>query len=228
MTDTQKPHLVLHWTFDVPNHKLFIKIADDLEYEALEGGCKGYIKTYKGVQTHINPDDWLMKEKFWISEHYGEIYGYYQPDNKRVKNHPRTGHWQQCYNGLGPDGEYLDHMQRMQIVLEGYDMAVVFKHPNNPRQDLFLTPNRGKTIYKRVPTRDVNYPKEMMEDPNAWWPEWPQACLMQPRTLGPRLSSYEELKAAGCPQSIIDKCKAGEWKEPEHPELQQYYIYPTE
>lgn len=221
---TEKPHLVLFWTFDVPNYKLYINIADDLEYEALEGGTLGYKKTFKGVESHISPMDWDQKEKFWISEHYGETYGYYQPDHDRYKDHPKWGHPQKCVNGLGPDGEYLDHMQRMQIVLEANDVATIFMAHDST---LFETPDCGKTIFKRVPTTDVNYPEEM-KVPGAVWPEWQQACLMQPRTRGPRLSSIDELERAGCDTDIVERCKAGEWDAPLHPELQKYYIYPTE
>lgn len=220
-----RPHLVLNWTFDIPNHKLFIKIADDLEYEAHEGGTLGYTKIYKNVTGHITPFQWEETEKYWISEHYGHIYGYFQPDQNRTKTHPKWGHHQTCVNGLGPDGEYLDHMQRMQILLEGNDMAEVWRiQPSGP---IFLTPDSGLTIYKRVLTRDVNYPEEMMKDPNAFWTEWPQACLMQPRTKGPILSSYEELARAGAPQPLIARCVAGEFDPPAHPELQKWYIYPT-
>jgi hypothetical protein len=221
----EKPHLVLFWTFDVPNHKLFINITDDLEYEALEGGTKGYTKTYKGVVSHVSALEWERTEKFWISQNWGHIYGYFQPDFDRVKKHPKWGWDQQCVNGFGPDGEYIDHMQRMQIVLEANDVAPIFTARD---KTAFETPDCGKTIFKRVPTRDVMYPEEMMKDPNAYWPEWQQACLMQPRTKGPRLSNYTELADAGCPPSIIDKCIAGEWDAPLHPELQKYYIYPTE
>lgn len=221
---TTKPHLVLHWTMDIPNHKLFIKIADDLEYEALEGGTLGYTKTYQGVTTHVSPEEWTMTEKFWISDNYGETYGYYQPDHNRMKTHPKFGWDQKCYDGFGPDGEYIDHMQRMQIVLEGNDMAFVWQGSDRV---MFFTPDQGKTIYKRTPTRDVNYPEELMADETAFWPEHPQACIMQPRTRSYRLSSHAELLAGGTPQAVIDQCTAGEWDAPLNPELQQYYIYPT-
>lgn len=227
---SDKPHLVLNWLFDIPNYKLTCKIEDEndsVEYEALEGGCEGFNKTYHGEITHMDIHEWELKEKFWISEKFGHIVGYFQPDHNRFKKHPSSGWDQQCVNGLGPDGEYLDHMQRMQILLEGHDMAMIWwdKGKGLP-VDMFVTPDGGKTIYKRLPTVDVNYPKEIM-DKGGFWPEWPQACLMQPRTKGPQLSNYEELATAGCPAYIIDKCKAGEWNKPLHPELQQWYIYPT-
>jgi hypothetical protein len=217
-----KPHLVLNWTFDIPNHKLFIRIADDLEYEALEGGTSGFTKRYKGAETHIDIFQWEETEKHWISKHYGHIYGYFQPDQTRMKKHPEFGTDQVCVNGLGPDGEYIDHMQRMQIVLEGHDLAKVWIDSNS---NLFLTPDCGKTIYKRFSTQDVNYPPHLKSD-NSKWPEWPQACLMQPRTRGAQLSNYTELKKAKAPSSIIDRCAAGKWPLPRHPELQQWYIYP--
>lgn len=218
-----KPHLVLNWTFDIPNNKLFIKIVDDLEYEALDGGCAGFTKTYKGNVSHVDIFEWQEKEKFWISENYGHIYGYFQPDQSRTKTHPERGWDQICVNGLGPDGEYIDHMQRMQIVLEGHDMALVWIAET---REVFQTPNNGKTIYRRDTTTDVNYPPHLMTD-NAVWPEWPQACLMQPRTKGAQLSSYDELRKYGAPADIINKCATGKWASPRHPELQQWYVYPT-
>jgi len=220
---SSKPHLVLNWTFDIPNHKLFIKIADDLEYEALEGGRNGFTKIYKGITTHVDIFEWQETEKFWISENYGTIYGYFQPDQTRIKKHPEFGTNQICVNGLGPDGEYLDHMQRMQIVLEGHDMALVWMEESG---EIFQTPDNGKTIYKRNTTSDVNYPPHLMENGDTW-PEWPQACLMQPRTRGVQLSSHAELKEFRVPTNIINKCLAGEWPSPRHPELQKWYVYPT-
>ena len=220
-----KPNLVLYWTFDIPNYKLFINIADDLEYEALEGGTLGYTKTYKGKVTHITPMFWEEEEKFWISENYGEIYGYFQPDTELVTIHPVNGYIQQCPNGLGREGEYLDHMQRSQFVVEAHDTAEIWGAKGFI--DLFSTPDNGKTIYKRAPTRDVNYSADLMSDESSYWPEWPQACMMQPRSKGYRLSSHEEMLAVGCPESIVDQCRAGNWPSPQRPELQKYYIYPT-
>jgi hypothetical protein len=222
--DTKKPHLVLNWTFDIPNNRLYIDIADDLTYEALQGGTLGYTKIYKGEKFHIDPTQWQETEKFWISENYGEIYGYFQPDHSRVKPHPFWGWPQVCANGLGPDNEYIDHMQRMQILLEGNDMSSI--HTNNVTGDLYVTPDSGKTIYKRAGTTDVEYPPEI-NIPGSVWPDWSQACLMQPRTKGVQLSSYDELRAAGASEDTITLCMNKQWEAPKHPELQQFYVYPT-
>jgi hypothetical protein len=48
----------------------------------------------------------------------------------------------------------------------------------------------------------------------------------QPNTKSYQLSSLEELANAGCSEQIIERCRAGEWESPRHPELQQYYVYP--
>jgi len=219
----EKPHLVLNWTFDVPNNALSCQIGDDLTYIAHEGGTLPFTKIHKGKTTEVSVEEWLSNERHWISEHYGQLVGYFQYDHNRVITHPVYNRPDHCPNGLGPDGRYLDHLQRMQVVMEGEDMAVVWGGGDKP---LFLTPNQGKTIYKRVPTRDVNYP-EVQTDPDAWWSEWPQACAQQPRTAGPRLSSYEELEAAGAPSDVVETCRNTMWPMPLHPELQQWYIYPT-
>jgi len=218
-----KPHLVLNWTFDVPNNILSCKIGDELKYVAYEGGTLPFTKIYKGITSTVSVDDWLSTERQWISEQYGDLVGYFQFDEDRVITHPIYNRPDRCPNGLGPDGRYLDHMQRMQIVMEGEDMSRIW---GGGEKTLFLTPDQGKTIYKRIPTRDVNYP-EVETNPNSWWSEWPQACAMQPRTAGPRLSNYEELAEAGAPVSVINKCKEVTWAAPLHPELQQWYIYPT-
>lgn len=220
----ERPHLVLYWTFDIPNYRLYIDIDKDLTYEAIEGGTLGFKKIYKNKETHVSLLDWEEKEKFWISENYGEKYGYFQPDHERYVDHPKWGWEQKCVNGLGADGEYLDHMQRSQYVLEAHDVSLVHIARD---KTVFETPDCGKTIFKRLPTRDVNYPDEMKADKDAYWPEWAQACLMQPRTQGYRLSSIDELERAGCPTDAIEKCLAGEWDAPTHPELQKYYVYPT-
>lgn len=218
-----KPHLVLNWTFDVPNNILSCKIGDELEYFAHEGGTLPFTKIHKGVSSTVSVDEWLSKEREWISKHYGELVGYFQFDENRVIIHPIYNRPDRCPNGVGPDGRYLDHMQRMQIVMEGEDMTIIW---GGGEKTLFLTPDQGKTIYKRIPTRDVNYP-EAQTNFNVWWSEWPQACAMQPRTAGPRLSSHKELAEAGAPSRIVNKCKAGQWPLPLHPELQQWYVYPT-
>ena len=226
-----KPHMVLHWIFDIPKNKLSCKIGDDkhyVEYEAIEGGVEGFDKYYKGEKTHLTIDEWKTSEKYWISDNWGELVGYFQPSGDHKKAHPVTGHEQFCFEGFGPDGEYLDHMQRMQIVLEGHDMATVWYDPtDNGPKNLFSTPDCGKTIYKRVATQDVLYDRDE-SNKDAYWPEWPQACLMQPRTKGYRLSSHAELADAKAPKEIVDKCIAGEWDAPLHPELQALYVYPTE
>lgn len=218
-----KPHLVLNWIFDVPNNNLFCEIGDDLKYIAYEGGTLPFTKIHKGETTTISVNDWLVSERHWISEQYGDLVGYFQPDHNRVILHPIYKRPDHCPNGLGPDGRYLDHLQRMQIVMEGEDMSIIW---GGGKTALFLTPDQGKTIYKRIPTRDVHYP-EVQTNPNAWWSEWPQACAMQPRTAGPRLSNYTEMAEAGVPSSMIKKCQEGQWPAPLHPELQQWYIYPT-
>jgi hypothetical protein len=218
-----KPHLVLNWTFDVPNNNLFCEIGDDLKYIAYEGGTLPFTKIHKEETTTISVSKWLDTERHWISEHYGDLVGWFQPDPDRVITHPIYKRPDRCPNGLGPDGRYLDHLQRMQIVMEGEDMSTICGGGKNT---LFLTPDQGKTIYKRVPTRDVHYP-EVVTNPDAWWSEWPQACAMQPRTTGPRLSNYAEMAEAGVSSNMIKKCQEGKWPAPLHPELQQWYIYPT-
>jgi hypothetical protein len=218
-----KPHLVLDWIFDVENNILSCEIADDLKYIAHEGGTLPFTKIYKGETTKVSVTDWSEFEKYWISDKYGELVGYYQPDFSREIIHPVTKAKDECPNGLGPDGRYLDFLQRMQVIMEGNDMARVWGGGVEP---MFLTPDQGKTIYKRMPTRDVNYPAAKT-DPDVVWTEWPQPCGMQPRSPGPRLSNYDEMTEAGVPNVIVNQCRAGAWALPLNPELQKHYIYPT-
>ena len=219
-----KPHLVLYWTFDIPNLTLYCEIGDDLKYFAYEGGTKPFTKIHKGITSTVTPQEWLETERHWISEHYGELVGYFQPDRNRTITHPVYNRPDWCPNGLGPDGRYLDHLQRMQVLLEGEDMAKIWGGGENP---MFLTPDNGKTIYKRAPTRNVFYP-EVKTNPNAWWSEWPQPCAQQPYSKGPQLSSIDEMEAAGIEviKRFAEKCRRGEWEDPKNPELQQWYIYP--
>jgi hypothetical protein len=224
-----KPDLVLDWYFDIPNQKLFCPIGDDLEYIAHEGGTKGVTKIYKGVTTFLTSEQWQDEEKFWISEQYGERLGYYQPRLIPLI-HPETGKPTSSSTGIGPDGRGLDHLQRVQAVMEGFDCARVY---TTAEYILFVTPDCGKTIFKREPTSDVDpWAKKLKQehDPessHAIWPQHPQPCLMHPRSYGVKLSSHEEMRTLGTPDDIVGKCERGEWEAPPNPELQKFYIYPT-
>jgi len=222
-TNDTTPNLVLYWTMDCPAQRLWIQIAPDLTYEAHKGGSLGYTKTYQGEVTHVSSEDWEVTEKFWISEHYGEQYGYYRRTDGLETPHPDHGYNQRCANGLGRDGEYLDHMQRSQYVLESHDVATIY---SDELGDLFQTPDKGKTILVRRATRDVLYLEELEKNPDAVWPDHPQACTMQPNTKSYQLSSLEELANVGCPAEIIESCRNEQWESPRRPELQQYYVYP--
>jgi hypothetical protein len=213
--------MVLDWVFDTPTQRLTCKIGDDLEYEAFEGGTKGYKKTYKGEVTMLTIDDW-RDEKWWISDNFSDIVGVHEENYKDpiiIERFP--GRKEQCINGIGPDGRYLDHLQRMQAILECEDTAEIY-HKNST---IFETPDNGKTIFKRTPTRDTNY--EDMNDPDRWWTNMGMPCMMQPRAKGYELSSYEEMEAFGVPPAYIERCKAGKWPDAERPDLQKHYIYPT-
>lgn len=223
----EKPHLVLNWIFDIPNQILSCTISENLIYIAHAGGHEGYTKKYRTesnsefVETRIEREAWDT-EKFWISENYGDIYGYYQPDHDRTITHPIENRPDWCPNGLGPDGRYLDHLQRMQILLDGEDCArigVGISHTT------YETPDCGKTIYKRPAVTNVLYPDQQ---PNAWWTDHSQPCMMQPWAKGKQLSSYDEMFLDGIFAEAIRKCMKGEWASPPHPELQQFYIYPKE
>lgn len=222
---SDKPHLLLHWVLDIPKQQLICKINDDLTYIAHNGGHDGFTKIYKGVTSEVTLVEWTPREKLWISEQYGDQVGYYQPDPDRIVYHPVSGHIQYCVNGVGPDGRYLDHMQRMQILMEGNDQAGVWQSLKPTPHCVFTTPDKGLTIYKRTPAEGVRYP-EAQENPGLWWYDHPQPCAQQPYSKSYKLSSHDELEADGCPKSIVDKCKLGEWHAPEHPELQAHYIYP--
>jgi hypothetical protein len=215
--------MVLDWVFDTPNQRLTCKIGDDLEYEAFEGGSKGYRKIYKGVETFISADgnDW-RDEKQWISAHFSHLVGVHEEnyaDPVVIERVP--GRKEACINGIGPDGRYLDHLQRLQAILECEDTAEIYHKDST----IFETPDNGKTIFKRTPTRDTNY--EDMNDPDRWWTNMGMPCMMQPRAKGYELSSYEEMLEFGVPRGLVDICRVGKWDSPLRPELQKHYIYPT-
>lgn len=227
---TNKPHLVLDWIFDIPSQRLTCNIDDRVEYESHQGGFNGYTKKYREtkdspwVESHITPREWQEHEKAWISENFGEIVGYFQYDPERTTIHPEENRIDHCPNGQGPDGRYLDHMQRRQILLDGKDCALIgFGKKTNT---LYETPNCGLTIFKRPPvtaeTTHYNNPA-----PDAWWPDHNQPCMMQPLAKGKQLSSYDEMLDDLIGLNDVEKCKRGEWDAPPFPELQKYYIYPT-
>lgn len=225
----EKPNLILNWIFDIPNQRLYTKISDDLEYQALEGGTLGYTKTYKGEVSHVTPNEWDFIEKFWISENYGETHGYYERNHELAVQHPERPWVQGCLNGLGKDGEYVDHLQRSQYILEGHDCATIWmsdwQTSSDPTFNLYATPDKGLTVFVRRGYSDVLY-SEVKDNPDWKWVMHPQPCMMQPRSKSYQLSSHAELEEAGCPSDVVEKCKNGEWDSPLRPELQQHYIYP--
>ena len=226
-----KPHLVLDWIFNVPNQTLICTIDDELSYSAIEGGEAGINKHYKGETIFIRPDTSEVfpsesawnEEKVWISENYGEQVGYFQLDHDRVITHPYSGQTDRCPMGIGPDGRYLDHLQRRQAILESQDCSEIYRTEG---QTVWETPDCGKTIYKRIPTTDTNYAEfarrhnETYKFDRTAYPEHPQPCLQQPRSPGRTFSSYDDMLENGVSEDIVNKCKDGKWESPMHPELQ--------
>ena len=217
-----KPHLVLDWIFNVPNQTLICKVNNDLSYKAIEGGTKGCYKIYKDVEEIIEAGAAWAEEKYWISENFGEQVGYFQPDVTRYYIHPVTGIKDYAPMGLGPDGRYLDHLQRRQAILDGDDCAGIYRSDNHT---VWETPDCGKTIYKRAATTDTEYakfgktftPDDVIPTTHA---EHPQPCMMQPRSPGRTFASYDDMLENGISKHIVDKCKAIKWESPMHPELQ--------
>ena len=244
-----KPHLLLDWHLDCNTGRLTCTLLDgDLVYEAFAGGRDDYSKTYLGDTTAIDPDGW-PDEKQWISNLPGSPYGVYQPDHERQAIDRKTGIEDFRTEGLGTDGEYIDHLQRSQYLLEAYNMSEImwlgdgrpaewtgkYDYHAKPRPT-FYTPDGGLTIYKCLPTTKtyyfspddpVIYDKDNPENdnPNGWAGVMP--CMQLPHISGFIKSSYAELKIAQYPSDIIDLCKAGNWPLPEKPELNKHFTLPS-
>lgn len=229
-------HLVLDWVHNADTQELSCTINDNLKYYAHNGGLQGYTKIYNNETTKLTSDNWETYEKFWISDKFGETVGYFQPLEDREAIEPRTGMLENRKNGVGRYGEYLDHMGRSQRQLNGGDMAYIvndsnFKWPESESPaPLFHTPDKGLTIYKTLPTANTFYNNRHNKDylkQDGTWQMVPQPCMMQPYSVGRILSDYDEMRLAGCPEDIIEKCQAGKWEDPLYPELQKNYIYST-
>ena len=234
-----KPHLLLDWHLNCNTGKLTCTLLDgDLVYEAHEGGIEGYTKVYNNETSIIATDsDWL-REKHWISENFGEQYGYYQPGESLGGSEGLI-----TLEGLGAEGEYVDHLQRSQYLLEGLDTATITHvgpetNPENKPIPAFRTPDKGLTIYKLLPTSKTFYygfmTKEIydMDNPetpadSAWYGTCP--CQMLPHIRSYLVSNYEEMAIAGIVEDAIEQCKRGEeWEAPLRPDLQKHFTYPTE
>ena len=221
---TDRPHLILEWIFDIPNQTLTCKITDDLTYISLEGGVLGYTKIYKGTESHVPNKDWDVEKK-WISDNYGDIVGIYQPDYTRTTLNRDQSSWDKIIEapfGVDSQGLYLDHMQRPQDLLEGDDMAKIMSTADGT---LYQTPDCGLTIYKRVTVTDVLYNHAGL--PIDVVIEHSQPCMMQPKTTGVKISSYDEMLENNVDILVVDMCREGKWPAPPNPNLQKYYIYPT-
>lgn len=246
-----KQHLLLDWHLDCNTGRLTCTLLDgDLVYEAHDGGLNGYTKTYLGEVTQLTnkSPDWT-KEKNWISENWGEQYGYYQFQLDRVGLEETNGQMEGRSEGLGLDGEYLDHLQRSQHLLNGLDMAAINDfNPDvvdsyavdgvKPPMPVFRTPDNGLTVYKLLPTTrtfyfngdqeiyDMDNPKFDSSQGQHWQGTCP--CQMLPHIKSYLLSNYEEMAIAGIASEAIKKCKAGQWDNASKPELQKHFAYPTE
>lgn len=228
MSDNQS-HLILEWHFNSETQELKCEL-EGVTYIAHEGGNAGYTKIFEGSKTAIDSEDW-PDEKLWISEHLGHLYGYYQPDDTRAC--PITGDRRQ--EGLGPNAEYLDHLQRIEQQLYGHQMAEILDETNAQLHDsnngspipLFVTPDGGLSVYKLLPTNDTYYNNNYNRDAeDGVWIQVPQPCAMQPRSKGYILSSHEEMLLAGLSEQIVSTCKAGEWAKPTSPEFLKNFSLP--
>ena len=218
--------MVLPWIMDYNTMKLTCKVSEDLYYEAHEGGSIGYTKRYRKpdgefVETFISGDgtDWT-DEKYWISNNFSEFVGTYEPEDSILFKVNSRGTLCSHGNGTDPDGARLDHMQRPQALMEAEDCASIFCIDSYE----FETPDRGLTIFKRLPQPGEN--TLYADNIGNMWTDVPQPCHMQPRIQGRKLSSYNELRVLGCPEEVIKKCQAGEWDAPPRPDLQKFYVYP--
>lgn len=226
---TTTSDMVLDWVFDIPNQKLSCKIGENLEYIALEGGTKGFTKLYRKsdadswTETHITSEQWSVEEKLWIGETYGFLVGKFTEYLDLEVIHPETNTVDKAKWGVSEDGRALDNLQRLQILLEGYDCANIAWGEGGI---LFVTPDNGKTIYTRELYKDVS-DTLLKAFPNKYWLMHPQPDMMHPRTEGVKLSSYEEMRISGVDESIVATCENLEWESPLHPELQKFYVYPT-
>jgi len=226
MADSNLPHLVLDWSFNIPTQELTVSINDELSYSAINGGRDGFTKTFKGEDTTVTLEEWDNIEKYWISENYSDLVGTFQPDGDRIIPHPTLDRDDHAPMGVGPDGFYLDHMQRRQCVLDGHDQAVI---GYGKEGTLYTTTDQGATIFKRVAHRNVLYGE--LEDPafdDFKWVDHSQPCLQQPWAEGVKLSSHKEMLKDGVSPVDVEKCVEGKWPKALRPELQELYIYPTD
>ena len=214
--------MILDWVFNIPQQTLTCKIGDKLEYTALEGGTLGYNKVFEGATTHIPADKW-DEEKAWISSQYSDVVGTFKKYTDLQAFYPEGNCHELAPWGISPDGRGLDHLQRLQIIMEGYDCAKIVQAPNT--YTTFVTPDCGETIFKRVQATDISDTLKAA-GPDSIWTMHPQPCLMHPRSTGVELSSYEEMVELKVPADVIERCKSGEWDAPKHPELQKYFVYP--
>lgn len=238
---TKYPHMLLDWHFDCNTGKLTCELEDgNLIYEAHAGGYEGYTKTYNDVVTTIANKEW-DSEKFWIMQEFDDKYGYFQPDPARTLMEPTTGEREGRKEGVGLEGEYVDHLQRSKYLLDGLDTAAIVCQENlrahiDTHSPQFATPDCGLTIYKMLPTQKSFYysPDQLIFDKDnetfdkleSWHSSMP--CQMLPYIKSYILSDYKEMAIAGFSVSTIETCKRGEWEAPARPELQTHFTYPTE
>jgi hypothetical protein len=214
--------MILPWVYDYNTKRLILQINDELSYEAFAGGSEGYSKTFKGETTTLSVSDWT-NEKHWISNNYKDQFGEFVPLKDQYVQVDANSQIE-LLNGIGPEGDSMDHLQRPSAVMLCKDLAEVF----TDNVSTYETPDKGLTIYMRpgIHINETVYSKFGVSPGIDYCREVPQPCHMQPNIQGRRLSSYEELAGAGCSEDIINKCKAGLWDDAPRPDLQKLYVYP--
>lgn len=214
--------MILPWVYDYNTKRLTLQINDELAYEAFAGGSEGYSKTFKGETTTLSTSDWTG-EKHWISDNYKDQFGEFTPLEGQFVQIDNTAQIE-LRNGIGPEGDSMDHLQRPSAVMLCKDLAEIFTNRNST----YETPDKGLTIYLRpnIHISETVYATMGVTVSGEYCREVPQPCHMQPNIQGRKLSSYEELAGAGCPDTIINKCKSGLWHDAPRPDLQKLYVYP--
>jgi hypothetical protein len=130
--------MILSWIHNQEKNVLECKITSKLHYVAHAGGrrIKKYVNDVKvAVFTDKEHDDSWEKEKHWLSEHYSDIVGKYEPIplELAVEQHiwKVENDWDDSafpLFGVGKHKEYLDRLQRPASVQTGKDMVTVLQN----------------------------------------------------------------------------------------------------
>lgn len=141
----------LDWNHNQQNGYISCRLDNIIHYRSYDGGAT--IEKYAGTSLTKSfvENEWEV-EKQWISEHYSDNFGKYEPFSAEAdvqqQWHNNNPDWVEAFPAFGTyDGQYLDRLQRPSSVQVGDDLDFLWQDPG--QQIKLEWDSETKSIYTR-------------------------------------------------------------------------------